>query len=259
MNDIRLKQDFYTDGIEFCGPNGMKNSLVCTKHGDSENHIKLAVFDMDGTILNASSPLLLVKKLFSERRIRAISALHILSWAIAYKFQLPRQNNPVRQRVFESFEGKSWQEVNCYLSMFFENDVKKFVRDKAKAEIKKCRDDGLALVLLSASFDSVASMCIKDLRFDYGIATLMEIDKKGNYTNRVEGVAPEGEGKKTTLCQFCDENFGKGNWSVERAYGDHLSDKFVLEMASKPFAVSPDKQLEKHAKEHSWNIVDWSY
>jgi phosphoserine phosphatase len=41
------------------------------------------------------------------------------------------------------------------------------------------------------------------------------------------------------------------------AYGDDISDRYILESAGNPIVVNPDESLRKIAVERYWKIVKW--
>lgn len=255
--DYRENDNFYNDGVVFQHPCGMRSLVNPLNENVLKDPFKLAVFDMDGTSINASSPSKLVKKLIRERRLSFSDSAYIAKWALTYKFHLPRENNPVREKVFTAFAGKNAKDVTLELEQFAEDEIVPHIRKSATELMKKHIENGLVVILLSASFDCVVSRMMLSMPANFGIATLMKIDDEGKITNEVQGTAPEGDGKPEVLKLFANEVFGEGNWVVDYAYGDHMSDDGVLKMAKHPVAVCPDRQLLKHAKEHNWDIVHW--
>lgn len=255
--NYRENENFYNDGVVFQEPCAMR-SLVCPCSVNcSKKPYRLAVFDMDGTSINASSPSILVKKLISEKRLSLANTAYIAKWALTYKFHLPRENNKVREKVFTAFAGKDALEVSRELEQFAEEKIVPHIRKSATELMKKHIEDGIVVILLSASFDSVLSKMMLHMPVNYGIASLMRIDCDGKMTNEVQGTAPEGDGKPEVLKTFANAVFGEGNWVVDYAYGDHMSDDGILNMAKHPVAVCPDRQLLKHAQNHNWQIVYW--
>lgn len=56
---------------------------------------------------------------------------------------------------------------------------------------------------------------------------------------------------------WCNQHLGEDTWELERVYGDHHSDKYVMEQAKQAFAVNPGQTLEHIAKRRDWTILDW--
>ena len=255
--NYRKDENFYNEGVVFQEPCGMKSLINPVLDTCQKEPYRLAVFDMDGTSINASSPSRLVKKLMGERRLSIPNTAYIAKWALTYKFHLPRENNKVREKVFTAFAGRDAKCVSRELEQFAEDEIVPHIRQNATKLMKEHIEKGLVTILLSASFDCVLSKMMLFMPVNYGIATLMKIDEQGRITNEVQGTAPEGDGKPEVLKTFANSVFGEGNWVVDFAYGDHMSDDGILNMAKHPAAVCPDRQLLKHAQSHNWEIVYW--
>ena len=82
-------------------------------------------------------------------------------------------------------------------------------------------------------------------------------DAQGNYTGAVDGPVVAGAEKYRAGVRWCDEHLGEGGWRLERAYGDHHSDKDLLAHAREAVAVCPGKTLRVLAKRRGWTIADW--
>lgn len=255
--NYRENENFYNEDVVFEAPNAMRSLLYPVAPDILKNPVHLAVFDMDGTSIDTSSPMLLVRKLLFERRLSLRDSAFIIHWALSYKFHLPRENNPVREKVFTAFNGKDYTEVCAELEKFSEDKIVPEVRDSAVNAMKKHMEDGIIVIMLSASFDSVVARLMREIPVNYGMATLMKIDDEGKLTNEVLGTAPEADGKPICLKTFADAEFGEGGWIVDYAYGDHMSDADILSMAKHPVAVCPDRKLKEYAEEKGWKIVEW--
>ena len=257
VKNFREDSNFYNDGVLFAPPNAMRSLVTKMPAHAQREPYKLAVFDMDGTTINASSPTLLVRKLVRERKLKFSVACKIMKWALSYKFHLPRENDPVREKVFTAFQGKNAREVGRELERFAEDKIVPCIRHAAVLEMQKHLDNGVVVILLSASFDSVVSRMLLSVPANFGLATCMKIDEVGNYTNKVSGIAPEGDGKPLALKEFADAQFGRDNWEVVGAYGDHMSDDAILKLAKHPVAVTPDRKLLRYAKSVGWEVAQW--
>ncbi len=61
----------------------------------------------------------------------------------------------------------------------------------------------------------------------------------------------------SVLTREANARFGKGNWVLTHAYGDHHSDRTLLAAAQHPFAVTPDRPLRRTARNREWPILNW--
>ena len=85
----------------------------------------------------------------------------------------------------------------------------------------------------------------------------MKVAPDGTYTREVDGNPIEGEEKLVALKRWADGRFGPGKWELTYAYGDHHSDRPLLEAAKHPFAVTPNTGMKHIAKETGWPVLDW--
>ena len=66
----------------------------------SQQPVRLAVFDFDGTSLDGSSTVHLVLDLLSKRKISLLTGIQTGLWGGAYKFHLPQNESWVRSKVW---------------------------------------------------------------------------------------------------------------------------------------------------------------
>ncbi len=226
--------------------------------GEDNNKIQVAVFDFDGTSIEGSSPSWLVNRLIFSRKISPATTLKIGAWGIAYKWHLPQKEAWVRGQVFRAFEGKPKEEVDRYLTNFYDEWIAKRFRPEADKAMQARTDEGCEVVVVSATFEPIVLRAMESHPFTHQISTRMKVAEDGTYTREVDGRCIEGDEKIVALKHWCDGRFGEGNWEIAYAYGDHHSDEPLLSAAKHPFAVTPNTGMEKIAKSRNWPILDWS-
>lgn len=218
--------------------------------------VRIAAFDLDGTILDGESPLKLTTSLFRHRQLPVHKAFLMGIWGIRYRLRLPQTESTPRELMFSALTGPTVEEVDAEIMDVFDRRIRKHIRPGAIREIERCREDGMTLVLASASFKPITTTIVEELGFDHQISTIME-EKDGHYTGKVVGVPVQGREKIDLLVKLCDEEYGIDGWELARAYGDHYSDVPMLECAYEAYVVDPDPKLERIAKQHDWEILDW--
>jgi len=221
------------------------------------NKVKIAVFDFDGTSIEGSSPSWLVNRLIFERRISPLTSLKIGFWGIAYKWHLPQNESWVRGQVFKAFVGQPKEQVDRYLTNFYDEYIEKRFRPKADEAMRKAAEEGCEVIVVSASFEPIVLRAKEMHPFDHQISTRMKVAEDGTYLREVDGRPIEGDEKIVALRHWCDGRFGEGNWEIEYAYGDHHSDEPLLLAAKHPFVVCPNRGMSKIAKRRHWPILDW--
>ena len=218
--------------------------------------IRVAAFDLDGTILDGESPLKLTTSLLRHRQLPIHKAFLMGIWGIRYRLRLPLVESTPRELLFSALTEPTAEEVDAEIMDVFNRRIRKHIRPGAIREIERCRADGMKVVLASASFKPITTTIVEELGFDGQVSTIME-EKDGHYTGRVMGDPVQGREKLRLLVQLCDDKFGPHGWVLERAYSDHYSDVPMLEHAKEVVVVDPDKKLKRIAERRGWKIADW--
>lgn len=225
----------------------------------TEKH-KIAAFDFDGTSIQGNSPVLLVRHLEAHNMIRYPIILRILLWGAAYKLKLPQNEGWARSLVFTAFAGKPKENVDRYLEHFYDTAIeqKHRFRPQADAAMRRLHEQGVEVLVVSATFGPIVRQAQKYHPFDGCLCTEMKVDGAGNYTTQVDGECIEGVEKVRAITAYADAKYGPGEWELVEAYGDHHSDIPLLDAATIAHAVTPDHPLERLARRNGWDVVDWT-
>ena len=218
--------------------------------------IRVAAFDLDGTILDGESPLKLTTSLLRHRELPIHKALAMGWWGIRYRLRLPQTESTPRELLFSALTEPTVKQVDQEILDVYYRRIQKRIRPAAVREIDRCRKAGLKIILASASFKPITTTIVEELGLDGHVSTILE-ERNGHYTGRVVGSPVQGAEKLRMLIQYCNDHYGQNNWVLERAYSDHYSDIPLLELAGNVTVVDPDGMLERVAKKRGWTIVDW--
>jgi HAD superfamily hydrolase (TIGR01490 family) len=131
--------------------------------------------------------------------------------------------------------------------------VQQAVRPALLRRVKRFRDLGFTLLLITASNSFIAEPIAKLLRFPNLICTQIQQDN-GQYTTQIEGIPALREGKVQRLELWLAEHGMTldGSWG----YSDSHNDLPLLLRVEHPVAVFPDPVLRAHANQHGWKIID---
>ena len=218
--------------------------------------IRVAAFDLDGTILDGESPLKLTTSLLCARELPLHKGIAMGWWGIRYRLRLPQVESTPRELLFSALTEPTVEQVDAEITDVFERRIRKRIRPGAPKEVQRCKDEGMKVILASASFKPITTIIEHDLGFDGQVCTIME-ERDGHYTGRVLGVPVQGREKARLLVQLCEDLFGHDNWKIARAYSDHYSDIPMLELADEAVVVDPDRKLAREAKRRGWQSADW--
>lgn len=222
-----------------------------------DTRVRIAVFDLDGTLLDGQSGTLVLRYLLQHHLISGKAGSKAAWWGIRYKLHLPFRQSEVREIIFEELRTLPPDRVRTIMRDFHEEVMVARYRADGMAELRRRREAGEFTVIVSATFDAIAQAARAHLGADAALATLMERDDEGCYTGRVLGEVTAGPEKVRRVRAFADEHFGAGRWRVVRAYGDHYTDLPLLEMAERCFAVDPGPTLRREAERRAWPQLTW--
>ncbi|MFC3903495.1 HAD-superfamily subfamily IB hydrolase, TIGR01490 [Acinetobacter marinus] len=215
--------------------------------------MKLALFDLDHTLLNTDSDHSWGEFLVGEGLVDAVRHRHMNDQF--YEDYKAGQLDPIAYNEFV-FEFLT-QHDNAYLSelhdLFMQKVIRAQMRPKGFAAIQHHQEQGHAIVGITATSDFITAPIFRAFGITEIIATNAEM-VDGKYTGKVAGVPCYQTGKLTRLEQWLAGRQVDESW----AYSDSINDRFLLEYATHAIAVNPDDRLEKLAIENHWKIEDWS-
>lgn len=218
---------------------------------------EVAVFDFDGTSIRGQSGALFTRYLLTRRLMSPKRVARLLWWGARYKLHLPYRQDEARELVLGALSEMSGSQVDELMVRFHDEVLMPRYRTQALEELERCRESGMVVLLVSATFDAMAAEAARVMGFDGYAATRMRRDAEGNYTGAVDGPVVAGPEKFRAVRRWCDARLGEGAWRLERAYGDHYTDRDLLSHARVAVAVCPGKTLRSYARRHGWTIADW--
>jgi HAD superfamily hydrolase (TIGR01490 family) len=215
--------------------------------------MKLALFDLDHTLLNTDSDHSWGEFLVSEGLVDAVRHRQINDQF--YEDYKAGQLDPIAYNEFV-FEFLTQHDQN-YLVELHEVFMKKVIRAQMRPEgfkaIQRHLDAGHQLVGITATSDFITVPIFREFGITEVIATNAEF-VDGKYTGKLINVPCYQQGKLVRLNQWLEGRAVTESW----AYSDSINDRFLLEYADHATAVNPDDRLEALAKEQAWDIQDWS-
>lgn len=215
--------------------------------------MKLALFDLDHTLLNTDSDhswgeFLVNEGLVDPVRHRAMNDKF-------YEDYKAGQLDPIAYNEFV-FEFLT-QHENAYLTELHQRFMQKVIRPQMRPEgfkaIQRHQQAGHALVGITATSDFITAPIFREFGITEIIATNAEV-ADGKYTGKVINTPCYQKGKLARLDQWLQGRAVAESW----AYSDSINDRFLLEHADHAIAVCPDESLEALAKAQGWEIQDWS-
>lgn len=215
--------------------------------------MKLALFDLDHTLLNTDSDHSWGEFLVNEGLVDPVH--HRQMNDKFYEDYKAGQLDPIayNEFVFEFLTQNTPEVLTELHALFMQKVIRPQMRPKGFDTIQKHQDLGHEIVGITATSDFITAPIFRAFGITEIIATTAEV-QQGKYTGKVTGTPCYQQGKLVRLEQWLAGRNVEESW----AYSDSINDRFLLEYATHAIAVNPDDRLEKLAKAQNWQIQDWS-
>lgn len=217
--------------------------------------IKIAVFDIDGTIFRSSLLIELVSGLVKEGIFSKLAEKEIEKDYHAWLNRIANYDiyiNKVAEVYYRYIVGCKSKDVTKAGRVVMakqKSRVYRFTRDL----VKKLKKDNYYLIAISGSPIFMVKEFAKRMGFDIAFGSDLKI-KKGLFTS--DFVQRDSYNKKSKLLKkIVNELDINPDWKNSVAIGDSATDISMLEMIGKPIAFNPDGVLLDYAKRRGWRIV----
>ncbi|MEQ8201050.1 MAG: HAD family hydrolase [Syntrophomonadaceae bacterium] len=219
--------------------------------------MKLAIFDFDGTLLQKDTlPCLADEWMRQGRsRLRCWSVwAAVLPVVLAYKLKIISREN-MKGRAFKGFNrlytGLSRSEIAGFFRQAYPY-IKKHFNPAVLEEIESARRQRFHCVLVSGSYLELLQIIGADLGIDTVLGARLAFSND-IYDPRGDTRFVDGRAKRCMLVEaFRDRDV---DWQASRAYGDSLTDIFIMETVGEKIAVRPDPHLLDYAGQNGWRIM----
>lgn len=216
-----------------------------------------AFFDIDNTLIQGSSLILLGYELFRRKFLSLSEIFPYLVAQIQYRIfgkELPDAIGSGREMALDFVKG---QEVEA-LKEICSDIVDERLIDRTYSGTRELAAlhvaAGEQVWLVSATPVQVGQFLARRMGFTGALGTVAE-EEDGKFTGRLVGDILHGPGKVHAVAALAAI---QGLDLAEcTAYSDSANDIPMLSMVGTPVAINPDSKLRKHAEEHGWLIRDY--
>lgn len=218
--------------------------------------MKLALFDLDHTLLNGDSDALWCEFLMDER--------------VLDRTEFEKQNKEVMQRYADAsiepdafcnfyaatLGGRTLVEWRPWLDRFLNEVVLPKIPEAAYALVDSHRSRGDRLVMTTATNRVLTELTARHMRIDDLIATEVEV-VNGRCSGRTRGVLNMREGKVERMMMWlASQDLTAAALADAVFYSDSSNDLPLLKTVGHPVAVDPDESLRRHAMDAGWPVME---
>jgi len=214
--------------------------------------VKLAIFDLDNTLIGGDSDCLWGQFLGDHHYID--SASYQSKHDEFYKAYLA---GDLDIHEFLAFQLKPLSENDistllAWRDAYLEEMIRPIILPKARMLVEDHRSKGHELLIITATNRFLTEPITAEFNIQHLIACEPEM-QNGQYTGKVIGIPSYAQGKVTRLQEWITQqpNDIDETWF----YSDSHNDIPLLEQVEHPVAVDPDDQLRETAIKNNWPIM----
>ena len=211
--------------------------------------MKLAIFDIDGTLIRGSSERLFWLYLLLRGRQGPRQIFAYLLFLVRY---LPTGGIVTIKKNKAYLCGLRTDEVAELARDFVSTRLRKRLFAPAVQRLAQHLRRGDTVVLLSGTLEPIARALAQELGVRRVCATLCS-ERHGVYLAQPPETHPYGAAKLSLARQLAVQI--DADLAHAAAYGDSAQDLFLLEAVGEPVAVSPDRKLLDAALANDWEII----
>ena len=222
--------------------------------------MKLAIFDMDGTLMPIDVGVVWVDFLASKSGADLSEEL-ALSKRYLEDYRCGRfQVEPFMHFHMALLSRFSRQNIERLRERFVEEVVKPNVTSAAKNVVEAMRLEGYVPVLATGTQAFVSETVAQLFGIEHLLATRPVVDSRGEFTGEFEGGFCYGQHKIDRLKEFCQKlGMPLTELSDSVVYTDSITDlpllQFVESFHGHVVATNPDPQLKEQAQKSGWAVL----
>ncbi len=211
-----------------------------------------AFFDFDDTLSKGDSifPYLLycIRRGLAPKRQLFKAAAGFIRWKID-----PSCGRAVKEMTLGFIKGRTVEEMDGVARDYFRDVQQRFFFEDAAPELFRLREQGVKIVVVSASSDVYMRVLPEFLPVDEVICTVCET-QSGVYTGRI-GKNCKGEEKVRRIQAWLDEQRLSIDRERSAGYGDSPSDAPMMHLTAQCNLVNPKRKLRRNVPEG--RILRW--
>ena len=217
---------------------------------------RLALFDLDGTLLAGDTDVLWCEFLLDE------GVLDRETFAAANRDVAARYGRGEITAVkFAAFyaatlAGRSPEQWSPLRERFVASVITQRIGTASFDLVARHRADGDRLVLTTATNRFLTAPIAALLGIADLVATDLEVAATGEFTGRTTGLVNMRDGKVARLARWLgDEGLAPSSLATATFYSDSINDLPLLGVVGTPVVVDPDTRLRAEASRRGWPVI----
>ena len=223
---------------------------LTTLRGLKNNSKRVAMFDLDRTLIAVYSAVPLLLEQLKAKQVSAVGAIQQILMALGHSRDV-YDFEEVLESAVGMLSGVAEHDLTRLGDRLFHKHLQKKLYAEAQELVDTHRQLGHHLVIVSSATRYQIEPVAEALGIEDILCTELEVSN-GTLTGVIKGEACWAEGKLNAAETWCQDHKVK----LDNAwfYTDALEDLPLLDAVAHPVAVNPSKDLELHARSQDWPI-----
>ncbi|MBA3534550.1 MAG: HAD-IB family hydrolase [Ardenticatenales bacterium] len=221
---------------------------------------RIAIFDLDGTLLAGRVWPAFIKHHFSQKVHRHEAGAYLVRNVARYL--LYKGGLVSRSVVWEVFgkeiitmlRGMDDARATPILETIYHKEISKQLDPMLLERWESLGKQGFSRFIISGSPDPLLKIIGKHLEATAAFGTLPE-KRAGRYTGQIVGSLCSDQEKARRLTEYLAQQSWDIDWAASYSFADSFSDLPILQLVGNPTAVRPDSELYAYAQAATWPIL----
>lgn len=216
--------------------------------------MKLAIFDLDNTILKGDSDYSWIKFLIDSGYVDRQEYKKKNDYFYNQYYLGKLDNEEWSKFALSYFKGKRAEDIENQINEFLSTIIEPIINIYALRLLHEHSHNNDTMLLASATNSVIVNPIAKRLGFKNIVSTDVEM-VNSIYTGKIQGEHALGKGKLLKVKKWMNDN-GFLNFKDTVFYSDSINDLPLLLKVNQAIAVNPDDKLRQESNERSWEIID---
>ncbi|MDF9796164.1 HAD superfamily phosphoserine phosphatase-like hydrolase [Catalinimonas alkaloidigena] len=201
-----------------------------------QNHYKVAVFDINGTLYRKSSKEEFFKYICFKKGYKLLNIFQLIIFKIIGKARLINQTE-FKENFFNYLDNLSPEAVKKYAQEYWHIEFPQYFNEKLMKRVEELKKENVKVICISGGLDVYMRPLFERFDVDHYFYTKT---KYVNNTYKIDGQACKGEEKVRCL----DNHFGNNNYTIVEAYSD--DPEVILDHAEKAYLITPEGEIKNY-------------
>jgi len=215
---------------------------------------RLALFDMDRTLVRKDTATLLTRYRRETGQAQLIDTFRVGYWVLQYGLGIADAES-IAKKVLQDYRGVPESQLFADGLACFDAYVFEHISEHARKAVRLHLDAGDFVAIVTSATRYTTAPIARELGVECFACSELEVDGDGCLTGRHVAPLCYGPGKLERVQKVLQES---GTSLADAVfYSDSVTDLPLLEKVGTPIVVNPDFRLRRIARRRAWRVESW--